>query len=232
MRHVRPIVATLLALGLAVSAAGGAVAKSEAATLTLDNPLPVDALPGSEVEIAWTLGVIDPNGATQPFSAEGIFIRLAPASGTPVEVAARQDRPGHYIGVGHGPAWRPRSRGDRPAGHVLPRERRVLPRGRDLHDRKSRFARWRASDRPGRRASDSRPAGAPTGCGGAGPDGVGRTGSRRPRPRAAGRPIRPGRRRHPPKERDRDRLIAPMRPTASLEVSRAGLPRRPRGRGR
>ena len=73
------------------------MAKSEAATLTLDDPLPVDALPGSEVEIAWTLGVIDPNGATQPFSAEGIFIRLAPASGTPVEVAARQDRPGHYV---------------------------------------------------------------------------------------------------------------------------------------
>ena len=87
----------LLALGLAVSAAGTVTAKSQAATLTLDDPLPVDALPGSEVEIAWTLGVIDPNGATQPFSAEGIFIRLAPASGTPVEVAARQDRPGHYV---------------------------------------------------------------------------------------------------------------------------------------
>lgn len=97
MRHVRPIVATLLALGLALSAIGIVLAKGEAATLTLDDPLPVDAPPGSEIEIAWTLGVMDGEGTTRPFSAEGVYVRLTPASGTPVEVVARQDRTGHYV---------------------------------------------------------------------------------------------------------------------------------------
>jgi len=97
MRHVRPIVATLLALGLALSAIGTALAKGEAATLTLDDPLPVDAPPGSEVEIAWTLDILDGDGTTEPFSAEGVYVRSTPASGAPVEVVARQDRTGHYI---------------------------------------------------------------------------------------------------------------------------------------
>ena len=97
MRHVRPIVVTLLALGMAVSAAGSVLAKGEAAQLTLDEPLPIDAPPGSEVEIAWTLGVMVGDGTTQPFSAQGVFVRLTPASGPPVEVVARQDRSGHYI---------------------------------------------------------------------------------------------------------------------------------------
>ena len=97
MRHVRPIVATLLALSVAGSAAGAVMAKGEGAKLTLDNPLPLDAQPGSEVEIAWTLGFVDGDGTTEPFSALGLFIRLTPASGGPLEVTARQDRPGHYI---------------------------------------------------------------------------------------------------------------------------------------
>jgi hypothetical protein len=97
MGHIRPIVATLLGLGLAVSAAGAVMAKGEAAKLTLDDPLPVDAPPGSEVVIAWTLGVMTGEGTTEPFSAEGVYVRLTPASGSPVEVIARQDRTGHYI---------------------------------------------------------------------------------------------------------------------------------------
>ena len=97
MRHVRPFVATLLALGLAVSANGTVMAKGEAAKLTLDDPLPVDALPGSEVEIAWTLGIMDGEGTTEPFTASGIYIRLTPASGEPLEITPRQDRTGHYV---------------------------------------------------------------------------------------------------------------------------------------
>ncbi len=92
---------------------------------------------------------------TLPFSAEGVFVRLTPASGPPLEVVARQDRAGHYIAIGHGAGWRPRRGGHRPAGHGVRGQRRVHARGRDLHDCESRFARRRASDRPGRRASDT-----------------------------------------------------------------------------
>jgi hypothetical protein len=80
-----------------LSAAGTMMAKGEAAKLTLDDPLPVDAQPGSEVVIAWTLGVVDGDGTTEPFSASGVYIRLTPDTGKPLEVTARQDRTGHYI---------------------------------------------------------------------------------------------------------------------------------------
>jgi hypothetical protein len=40
---------------------------------------------------------MDGAGTTEPFSAEGVYVRLTPASGSPVDVVARQDRAGHYI---------------------------------------------------------------------------------------------------------------------------------------
>jgi len=38
-----------------------------------------------------------PDGSRIPFNAEGVFVRVLPASGDPVEVVGRQDRLGHYV---------------------------------------------------------------------------------------------------------------------------------------
>jgi len=97
MRHLRPIAAALLALGLVLSATATALAKGEDTFVTLDAPLPVDATPGSTVEIGWTLDIATGDDSTVPFNAEGVYVRLTPASGAPLEVVARQDRVGHYL---------------------------------------------------------------------------------------------------------------------------------------
>lgn len=97
MRHLRHFAATLLALGLVLSAAATALAKGEDAVVTLDSPLPVEAEPGSGIEIGWSLDIAGDDGSTVPFNAEGIYVRLTPASGAPIDVVARQDRVGHYV---------------------------------------------------------------------------------------------------------------------------------------
>ena len=104
MRHLRPFAATLLALALVLSAAASALAKGEDAVVTLDAPVPVGTVPGSTVEIAWTLDIAQDDGSTLPFNAEGVYVRLTPASGVPIEVVARQDRVGHYIATVSVPA--------------------------------------------------------------------------------------------------------------------------------
>jgi hypothetical protein len=96
MRRLHLIPASLVALGLVLSSAATAMAKGEDAIVTLDSRLPVDAPPGSTVQIAWSVDIVQ-GSTTWPFNAEGVFVRLTPASGKPVEVMARQDRPGHYV---------------------------------------------------------------------------------------------------------------------------------------
>jgi hypothetical protein len=97
MRHLRPFAATLLALGLVLSAAAAALAKGEDAAVTLDSPLPVEAEPGSGIEIGWSLDIAQDDGSTLPFNAEGIYVRVTPAAGAPIDVVALQDRVGHYV---------------------------------------------------------------------------------------------------------------------------------------
>ena len=203
MRHVRPIVATLLSLGLAMSVAGTVMAKSEAATLILDDPLPVDAPPGSEVQIAWTLGVMDGDGSTQPFSAEGLYVRLMPASGPPLEVAARQDRPGHYIATVSVPA------GGLGAVVIGLQGTACVANGACTRADEI-FMTAKAGSHGGvlpidpvaePPAAGQPPAPTPA------PTATMAPGSGRSHPRAAGRSDRPRCARHPPKERDRDGLI-------------------------
>ncbi|MEX1170230.1 MAG: hypothetical protein WEE50_08835 [Chloroflexota bacterium] len=97
MRRLRSIGVMLLAAAAALSAVTPALAKSEDAVVMLDAALPGDAQPGTEVEIGWTVAIAEDDGSMQPFSAEGVFVRLLPSSGEPVEFAARQDRAGHYV---------------------------------------------------------------------------------------------------------------------------------------
>jgi len=96
MRLVRPIAAALLSVGLLLSAASAALAQDGDPVVILDEPLPTDAAAGSSVAIAWSVEVTRDDGTTLPVNAEGVFLRLTPASGEPIDVAAGQDRPGHY----------------------------------------------------------------------------------------------------------------------------------------
>jgi hypothetical protein len=98
MPGLRPVLATLLlAVGAALVIASTALAKGQDVTATLDAALPVDAQPGEQLEIGWTLTVNEDGGSVRPFIAERIFVRLLPASGDPIEFPARRDRVGHYL---------------------------------------------------------------------------------------------------------------------------------------
>jgi hypothetical protein len=67
------------ALTTAVLAAP-AVAK-EGAEATLVTPVPLDAAPGEEITLAWTLTVVDEEGKRQPFNATGVYVELFSAGG-------------------------------------------------------------------------------------------------------------------------------------------------------
>jgi len=90
------VVATFLAVTLTLTAAAAALAKEDA-IVTLDAALPTDPQPGSEITIGWTVESPVIGSASEPFNAEGVFIRLVPASGDPVEAVGHQDPPGHYV---------------------------------------------------------------------------------------------------------------------------------------
>ena len=86
------LLSTLLVLAVTV----GVLAK-DGAIVTLDAALPADPEPGSEITVGWSVETPGQNGQMAPFNAEGMFIRLIPATGDPVEAAGRQDPPGHYV---------------------------------------------------------------------------------------------------------------------------------------
>jgi hypothetical protein len=88
--------ALALATLFALAATLGVVAKGEG-IVTLDAPLPTDPEPGSEITIGWTVDIPVEDGMTAPFNAEGMFIRLIPAIGDPVEAIGRQGPLGHYV---------------------------------------------------------------------------------------------------------------------------------------
>ena len=71
--------AALAAVALALSVAGVAAAKG-GALASLDTPIPVDAEPGTEIDVAWRAWTPD-GGSDWPFSALPVFIRLVSADG-------------------------------------------------------------------------------------------------------------------------------------------------------
>jgi opacity protein-like surface antigen len=70
--------AILLAALVAVLVAAPATAK-EGVEATLTAPLPLDAPPGEEITVAWTLAA-EEDGKREPFGAEGIYVRLVSAT--------------------------------------------------------------------------------------------------------------------------------------------------------
>ena len=69
----------LLLAAVAATAVGltaGPVAAKEGVEATLLTPLPLDAAPGDELTVAWTLLFVDDRGKQQPFGASGVYIRL------------------------------------------------------------------------------------------------------------------------------------------------------------
>lgn len=86
--------ATLIAFFLSALAGTAVLAKGGVATL--DSQLPSDPEAGSELTVGWTVGTPLEDGSSAPFSASGMFIRLIPATGEPVEAIGTEDRAGHY----------------------------------------------------------------------------------------------------------------------------------------
>jgi hypothetical protein len=88
--------AMLLATVFALAASLTTLAK-EQAIVTLDASLPSDPEPGSEITIGWTVETPGDDGERLPFNAEGMFFRLLPPSGEPVEAFGTQSPVGHYV---------------------------------------------------------------------------------------------------------------------------------------
>ncbi|MGH3012664.1 MAG: hypothetical protein ACRDMY_12625 [Gaiellaceae bacterium] len=55
------------------------VAAKEGVEATLLTPVPLDAVPGQEIKVSWTLSFRDESGTGVPFNAEGVFVELLSA---------------------------------------------------------------------------------------------------------------------------------------------------------
>lgn len=99
----RPLALTLLLTTLLVLGTTAVLAK-EGAIATLDDALPTDPQPGSEITVGWTVEMPGMNGEPEPFNAEAVFIRVIPVTGEPVEVVGQQGPNGHYVATATVPA--------------------------------------------------------------------------------------------------------------------------------
>ena len=89
----RRLCAALSAVVLALSLVGVAAAK-DGALASLDTPIPVDAEPGTEIDVAWRAWMPD-GGTDWPFTGSPVFIRLVSASGSrSTETMGREDPAG------------------------------------------------------------------------------------------------------------------------------------------
>ena len=71
--------AVLLAAVVPAVLAAPAVAKEDVEA-TLSEPLPLDAAPGDEITVTWTLTYEDEAGEVQPFGAQGVYVTLVSAT--------------------------------------------------------------------------------------------------------------------------------------------------------
>jgi MYXO-CTERM domain-containing protein len=74
-------VRVLFALAIAAAAVAAPAWAKEGVVATLEEPVALDAPPGEEVALAWTLALVGEDGTEQPFEAQGVFITLVSAAG-------------------------------------------------------------------------------------------------------------------------------------------------------
>lgn len=89
----------LLAILLGAIAAGVAATPAlgkEGVEATLETSIPLNASPGEQVTVAWTLASVDERGKRQPFGAGGVFIRLVSASGEEPTTSVASGDNGEY----------------------------------------------------------------------------------------------------------------------------------------
>ena len=89
---MRRVTIALIAVAGALVAAAAPAAAKEGLKARLTTTIPLDASPGTPLEVAWTLA--DPKG--RPFGAGGVFVRLASASGARPETAFARGDTGDY----------------------------------------------------------------------------------------------------------------------------------------
>jgi hypothetical protein len=83
------LAAAVAAIAIGLTAAP--VAAKEGVEATLLTPIPVDAAPGDEVTLAWTLSFVDDGGKRQPFNAEVVFVELFSAGGGDSSIGRASD---------------------------------------------------------------------------------------------------------------------------------------------
>lgn len=81
----------MVALAAVLPAAG-----KDGVQATLVTRIPLDAVVGARLEVAWTLVYVDERGRRRPFGGGGMFVRLLSASGAPPVTALAHGKPGCY----------------------------------------------------------------------------------------------------------------------------------------
>jgi hypothetical protein len=82
---LRRLSVPLLVVALAALLAALPAAAKNGVKATLTTRIPVEAKPGTQLRVAWTLGFVDDNGRRQPFGGGGVFVRLRSATGAKAE---------------------------------------------------------------------------------------------------------------------------------------------------
>lgn len=70
------------------------VAAKEGVRARLATSIPLDAMPGTRLDVAWTLTSVDEDGQRRPFGASGVYVRLLSASGADAETGFAQGSTG------------------------------------------------------------------------------------------------------------------------------------------
>lgn len=88
------LIAVPLAAVAVLVAAVPAFAK-EGVKATLTTPIPLDAKPGTPLDVGWTLAFVE-DGKRHAFGAGGVFVRLRSASGAAAETAFSPQTKGEF----------------------------------------------------------------------------------------------------------------------------------------
>jgi hypothetical protein len=97
--RVRPrrLAAAFLLVAIAALVGALSAAAKDGVRATLSTSIPLDAKPGTRLDVAWTLASATEGGRRQPFGARGVFVRLLSASGAEPEIGdAYEDAKGAY----------------------------------------------------------------------------------------------------------------------------------------